>query len=191
MPCGERAKGAMRRGVAVAADDRHARQGEALFRPDDVHDALALVVLGVVLDAELGGVLGKLLHLDAAFLVLDAEMAVGRGRNIVVDDGKRLFRRAELAVRHAQAFESLRRGDFMDEMAVDIEKTGAVGLFVDQVIVPDLVVKGTRCAHGVISVLNACGEMEFGGQARRPSVDQRSRLLSAPDTDAKKRAGRR
>ena len=37
----ERAEGAVGRGVAVAADDRRARQGEALLRPDDVDDALA------------------------------------------------------------------------------------------------------------------------------------------------------
>jgi hypothetical protein len=39
----ERAEGAMRRGVAVAADDRHARQREALLGADDVDDALAMV----------------------------------------------------------------------------------------------------------------------------------------------------
>jgi hypothetical protein len=44
---GQRAEGAMRRGVAVAADDGHARQGEALLRPDDVHDALPLSVSGM------------------------------------------------------------------------------------------------------------------------------------------------
>jgi hypothetical protein len=59
--------------VAVAADDGHARQGEALLRPDDVDDALALVLLGIILDAEIGGVLGQRLDLDAAFrIVLDA-----------------------------------------------------------------------------------------------------------------------
>ena len=42
---GERAEGAVGRGVAVAADDGRARQGEALLRPDDVDDALALVEL--------------------------------------------------------------------------------------------------------------------------------------------------
>jgi hypothetical protein len=69
----QRAEGAVRRGVAVAADDRHARQGEALFRSDDVDDALADIVLRIIFDAEIGGVDGQLLDLDAAFLVLDAE----------------------------------------------------------------------------------------------------------------------
>ena len=65
----QRAEGAMRRGVAVAADDRHAGQREALLGADDVDDALADVVLGIILDAEIGGVLGQRLDLDAAFLV--------------------------------------------------------------------------------------------------------------------------
>ena len=36
----QRAEGAMRRGVRVAADDRHARLGQAELRADDVDDAL-------------------------------------------------------------------------------------------------------------------------------------------------------
>ena len=37
---GERAEGAVGRGVAVAADDGHARLGQAQLGPDDVDDAL-------------------------------------------------------------------------------------------------------------------------------------------------------
>jgi hypothetical protein len=44
----------------------------------------------------------------------------------VIDDGQRFLRRANLAVRHAQALEGLRAGDFVDEVAVDIEQRGAV-----------------------------------------------------------------
>ena len=45
--------------------------------PIDVDDALAHVALVVVLDAEILGILGQRLDLDAAFLVLDALRAVG------------------------------------------------------------------------------------------------------------------
>ena len=58
----ERAERAVRRGMAVAADDRRARQGEALLRPDDVDDALAVVELVEVLDAELARVLAPALR---------------------------------------------------------------------------------------------------------------------------------
>jgi hypothetical protein len=65
----------------------------------------------------------------------------------VIDDGERLLRRANLAARVAQSFERLRRSDLMDKMAVDIEQAGAVGLLVNQMVVPDLVVQGRRFRH--------------------------------------------
>src|SRR5690606_16799267 len=120
---GERSEGAMCRGVAVAADDRHARQGKALFRPDDVDDALALVLLRVVLHAEVVGVLGERLHLDAAFLVLDADVAIWRSRDVVVNDRQRLLRRTDGAAGKAQAFESLRARHLMNEVTIDVEET--------------------------------------------------------------------
>ncbi len=49
---GQRAERAMRRGVAVAADDGGAGQREALLGADDVDDALALVELVEIFDAE-------------------------------------------------------------------------------------------------------------------------------------------
>ena len=87
------------------------------------------------------------LDLDAAFLVLDAVLAVGRGRHVVVDHGERLFRMPHLAAGHAQAFEGLRAGHLVDEVAVDIEQAGAVVLAVDDMVVEDLVVERARCAH--------------------------------------------
>jgi len=45
--------------------------------PTIVDDALAPIALVVIFDAELGGVGGERLDLDAAFLVLDALVAVG------------------------------------------------------------------------------------------------------------------
>ena len=88
---GERAEGAVRRGVAVAADDGHAGQGEALLRADDVDDALAVVELVEILDAELARILGERRDLQRRFRIVDAVAAVG-GRHVVVDDGERLLR---------------------------------------------------------------------------------------------------
>ena len=50
---GERAHRAVRRGVAVAADDRHAGLAQSLLRPDDVDDALVDAVDREIGDAEL------------------------------------------------------------------------------------------------------------------------------------------
>ncbi|SPU59506.1 Uncharacterised protein [Brucella melitensis] len=96
----KRTESAVGGSVAVTANDGHARQGEALLWPDDMHDALALVAFGIIFDAEIGGIPGQCLDLDAAFLVLDAIDAVGRRRNVMVHHGKRLFRVAHRAACH-------------------------------------------------------------------------------------------
>ena len=140
---GQRAEGAMGRGMAVAADDGHARLGQALLRPDDVDDALADVVHGIVRHAEVARVLLQRLDLDAAFLVGDALAAVA-GRHVVVGDGQRGLGAPDLAAGKPQSFEGLRTGHLMHQMAVDIEDAGAILLAVDDVAVPDLVEERAR-----------------------------------------------
>ncbi len=134
----KRAERAVGRGVAVAADDRRARQREALLRPDDVHDALARVELVVIFDAELARVLGQFLDLLAALGIVDAAAAVG-GLDVVVDDGERLVRRAHLAAGQPQALERLRARHLVDEVAVDIDEA-ELARRLDDMVVPDLVV---------------------------------------------------
>jgi hypothetical protein len=55
-PEGEGSEGAVGRGVAVAADHGHARQGQSQLGTDDVHDALVGVAHRIAGDAELGAV---------------------------------------------------------------------------------------------------------------------------------------
>src|SRR3954452_2572315 len=57
------------------------------------------------------------------------------------------LRRADLAAGDAQPLEGLRARHLMDEVAVDIEERVAVGLRLDDMVVPDLVVKRAR-GHG-------------------------------------------
>ena len=76
---GERAEGAMRRGVAVAADDGGAGQGEALLRADDVDDALSLIELVEIFDAEVLGVLRQRRDLLGAFRIGIGHVAIGVG----------------------------------------------------------------------------------------------------------------
>ena len=134
----ERAEGAVGRGVAVAADDRRARQGETLLGPDDVHDALPPVELVVIFDAELARVPGQFLDLLSALRILDAAAAVG-GLDVVVDDGQRLVRRAHLAPGHPQPLEGLRARHLVDEVAVDIDEA-EIAVRLQDMLVPDLVV---------------------------------------------------
>ena len=141
----ERAEGAVGRGVAVAADDRRARQREPLLRPDDVHDALAAVELVVIFDAEFLGVGGQRLDLLAALGIGDAVAAVGR-LDVVVDDGERLFGGAHLAPGHPQSLERLRARHLVDEMAVDVDEARPAGRL-DDMVVPDLVIQRTWLGH--------------------------------------------
>ncbi len=75
--------------------------------------------------------------------------AVGR-RHIVIDDGERLLRRAHLAAGEAQPFERLRARHFVNEMTIDIEKTGAVFLTIDHMIFEDFIVERLRSGHGCL-----------------------------------------
>ncbi len=112
-----------------------------------MHDALTLVALGIIFNAEIGRILRQSLDLNAAFLVFDAVDAVRRGRHVVIDNGQRLFRMAHLAASHAQAFESLRARHFVHKMAINIKEAGSVFLLIHYMVVPDLVIKCTRRAH--------------------------------------------
>ena len=80
---------------------------------------------------------------NGAFRIGVGQRAVRR-RHVVIDHGQCFFRRVHFAAGHAQAFEGLRRGDFVDDVAVDIKKRGAVRLFVDQMVFPHFVVEGAR-----------------------------------------------
>src|SRR5262249_52514837 len=69
---GEGAKGAVRRGVAVAADDRRAGKRKTLLWADDMDDALPRIALVKIFDAELARIMGKRLDLGFAFGIVDA-----------------------------------------------------------------------------------------------------------------------
>ena len=175
----ERAEGAVGRGVAVAADDRHARQREALLRPDDVDDALPVVELVVIFDAEVPGVLSQRLHLQRGFGIRDAAPSVG-GRHVVIDHGQRLLRRMHRAVGEPEALEGLRAGHLMNQVAVDIEERGAVRRFLHQMVVPDLVIERLcgghdcgSCCKGIQAAPEGASSAGASpaGSGRRKAVD--------------------
>ncbi len=62
---GDRAERTVGGGVAVAADDRHARLGQPQLRADDVHDALIAVAHLMQPNTELGAVAPQRLDLSA------------------------------------------------------------------------------------------------------------------------------
>ncbi|MNM67158.1 hypothetical protein D3C81_786780 [compost metagenome] len=148
----QRTERAVRGGVAVAADDGHARLGEALLRCDDMHDAATGRGHVEQLDAVLGAVLRQ--HVDLRFggLAGIGELAVGacrRGRRGVIHRRLGAVGTTRLQAALAQFGEGLRRGDFVDQVQVDVQHGGcAVGFGDDDVRVPQFVVQGFGCgAH--------------------------------------------
>ena len=139
-PDRERAEGAMRGGVAVAADDHQARLGEAELGADHVDDALTVGAQRVDRDAELGAVALQRLDLDPRQLVGDQARGRGAvGGHVVVGGGDGLVGAADPAALEPQPVERLRRGHLVDEVQVDVDQP--VG---DLVGVPDLVEHGLR-----------------------------------------------
>ena len=159
-PMREGTESSVRGGVAVTADHGHARQGPALFRPDDMHDALTDIVHRVVVDAEILGVPVERLDLDTALLVLDPLFAVERRGHVVVRHRDGLFRRTHGAAGHPEALEGLGARHLMDEVAIDIEQAGAVVLGIDDVGIPDLVIERLGGHRSSPVVRNPVGERE-------------------------------
>ena len=145
----ECAKRAVRRCVRVAADHGHARQRCARLGADHVHDSLALAQERKERrSAELGDIAVQRGDLLLADRIADAVVAAlpMRRRRVVVCSGHDRTDTPELPACHAQAFECLRTGHFMDQVTVDVEDRSAVFFGMDDVFVPKLVVK--RAWHG-------------------------------------------
>ena len=141
---GQRTKGAVGRGVRIATDDRHAGQGGAVLRPNDVDDALALGEKGEESgSAKLFNIGVQRNDLLFAGRVGDAVVTAfpAGGGGVVVGRGDDRADAPDFATRFAQAFKSLGAGHFMHQVAVDVEDGRAVVLGVDDVVVPQFVVK--------------------------------------------------
>ena len=115
---GERAERAVRRGVAVAAGDRHARLRQSELRPDHVHDPLVVAVERPQRNARFAAVaLERRGHLLGHQI---EEGALPRaGRHDVVDGPERAVRIRDLPSMLPEHVEGLRRRHFVDEVEAD------------------------------------------------------------------------
>jgi hypothetical protein len=111
----------VRRGVAVPADDRHARLGQPELWTDDVHDALLGIAHRVDGDPELLAVASQCLDLGAAHRVRDRPRGCG---DVVVLGREREVGAAHGSPRQAESVEGLRAGHLMEEVEVDVEEVG-------------------------------------------------------------------
>ena len=145
-PEGERAERTVGRRVRVAADDRHARLGQAQLGTDDVDDALVRRAEAVERDAELAAVVGQLLDLRGGHGVGDRQAPVV-GRDRVVGRRHGLARSADGQAALAEAGEGLRARHLVDEVEVDPEDGRGARFVGDDVVVPDLLDEGARLSR--------------------------------------------
>ena len=118
---GQRAEGAVGRGVGVAADDRHARLGHAEFGTDHVDDPLVLVAAREDGDAELLAVLLERFELTARHGV--AHRRRDRiGRDVVIGRRQGPFGSAHASPVEPKTLEGLGTGHLVHEVQVDVEE---------------------------------------------------------------------
>ncbi|MFT5125090.1 MAG: hypothetical protein ACI97B_003734 [Verrucomicrobiales bacterium] len=132
---GERSECAVRRGVGVSANNGQSGNGDAQLGADDVNDPLIGAAHTVEGDPEFFAVGFQGLDLSQGDGILDLQPVI-RGGHVVIHGGKRELRMTHLATGQPQAFESLRAGDFMYEMAIDVQYGGAVLEDFDHVAIP-------------------------------------------------------
>jgi len=146
-PESERADRPVRGGVAVAADDGGARQGEALFRPDDMDDALGGIGGADIGHPEFGDILLQRFELPGAQRIADRQAVAvrsdaRRGRQVVIGHRQGEIRPPHLAAGEPQPLERLGRRHLVDEVPVDIDEAGAILATLHDMGVPDLFVQG-------------------------------------------------
>jgi hypothetical protein len=119
-------------GVTVAADNGHAWLGASEFGTDDMHDAAVRTGHAVQSDAEFSGVGFHLFDLCRRHRVRyrDADRSRGDG---MIHRGEGLIGAADFESALAETGESLRRGDFVYEVQVNVEDGGCAFLFSDYV----------------------------------------------------------
>src|SRR5260370_11580193 len=120
---GQRPHSAMCRGVRIATDKCHSWQGNALFRPDYMHDSLASIIHIEEGQSEIPGIL---LHRGDAQLALPVDdiehLAASYRRYIVVKHGDGVIRATHRNTSEAPAPKRLRLGGRVRQVAIDIEQ---------------------------------------------------------------------
>ena len=115
----ERAERAVRRGVAVAADDRHPRLRQPELRADHVDDPFAAAAGREERNAELLAVAAQGVELRLGERIGDRALL---GRDVVVHRRDRQIRPPDAPAGEPQAVEGLGRGDLVDQVQVDEER---------------------------------------------------------------------
>ena len=147
----QRTKSAVGAGMAVAADDGHARLSEAQLGADHVYDALVGRIKIEERDSEFFAIALQSLDLQPGNRI-ENRSAAWLGGDVVVDRREGSLRLPDQAVSDAQAIEGLRRSDFVHQMEIDIKKRQAVVGNANYVLVPDLVEECAWVCHSCLVV---------------------------------------
>ena len=135
----------VRRGMRVTADNRHTWLSDTQLRADNMNDALVGITQRVQTNTELFSVRTQSVNLGTAGLVSDRQVDI-EGRGVVILGGDRLIGTTNLSPCHAQPFESLGTGHFVNKVEVNVKKVrGATFALFHNMVLPDLF--GHRAGH--------------------------------------------
>src|SRR5262245_1600406 len=113
------------RSVAVAANDDHSRLAQALLGPDDMHNALALIVEAEQGHTGFARMNLKVLDHGAAVRLIDRRQPATRRRYIMVRRGERSIGTAYGQVPLPEHAERI-AGSIMDQMTIDVQERRTV-----------------------------------------------------------------
>ena len=137
------AERAVRRGVAVAANDCLPGLRETQFRADHVHDALVVAEHVEQRDAGFAATAFQGVKLPARGRIQNRQIAV-LGRDRMVHDGEGQVGPAHFAAGGLQSRKRLRGRHFMNEVTVDVNERRFSGRLADEVRLPNFPVHRTR-----------------------------------------------
>ena len=126
--------------MRIAADDRHSRLRQALFRPENMNDPLFDGIQIIEFNAEFLTIFAKRFDLLCRNRIFEWKVPVFR-RNGMIDSCKSEVRASDLSIFEPQPFKRLRRSDFVDQVQIDVQKRRFVRFFVDEMRFPNFVVK--------------------------------------------------
>ena len=130
-------EGTVGAGVAVAADDGFSRLRQPQLRSDHVHNPLLGRVHIEQLHAEVFAILLQGCDLARCDRIGDRGPA-RLGRNVMVDGRHRALRLAHATAGCPQSVESLRRGDLVDQVQINVKQRRLPGGDTDHMLLPNL-----------------------------------------------------
>ena len=123
--------------VGIPADDGRSREGQSLLRAHHMDNSLARISQIEQRDPKILAVLPQGFDLLGGNRVLDRLKLVS-GRDVVIRNGKSRLRNTNLSSCHPEALKRLRRGDLMNQMAIDVEDTVSI-LLVNEMGIPNFI----------------------------------------------------